>query len=293
MTRHGFEAGRPSTKRRRLEKVVGTVGAAMDLRNDWPAVLRHSWLGGAELHEEMDSTNAQALRYINSSRGLSLPYLIVAERQTFGRGRGGNLWYSSQGALTFSLIVELPKESWLQRAPLSLLVGTAICEALVPWCGETVVRLKWPNDIYVGQRKMAGILIEASGAPLRTYVVGIGINVGNSFEQAPAEVQSRAISLNSCTHALTTPSEVLEAVLDRIQDLFDGYQNSDGTDGRPWDRFCLLQHNAVTVRTSTGLVQGVCRGARQDGALVVVDSDHRMHIVHSGEVIAFDTEGST
>jgi BirA family transcriptional regulator, biotin operon repressor / biotin---[acetyl-CoA-carboxylase] ligase len=125
-----------------------------------------------EVVPQIDSSNTELMRRARAGRGE--PVLLVAERQTAGRGRMGRAWTSAPGeSLTFSLGLPLAPADW---AGLSLAVGVAIAEQLHP-----LVKLKWPNDLWVDDRKLAGILIEtasASGSSAPRYaVIGVGINV--------------------------------------------------------------------------------------------------------------------
>ena len=132
---------------------------------------------------EMDSTNTELMRRARAGR--VEPVLLVAERQTAGRGRLGRPWQSAQqqeeqSSLTFSLGLPLAPADW---SGLSLAVGVGVAESLDP-AGEHKVGLKWPNDLWVDDRKLAGILIETAlphaGGPAaqRYLVIGIGINIG-------------------------------------------------------------------------------------------------------------------
>ncbi len=135
-----------------------------------------------EILSEIDSTNTELMR--RARAGQVDPVLLVAERQTAGRGRRGRGWVSSPGdSLTFSLGLRLAPADW---SGLSLAVGVAVAEALHPDIG-----LKWPNDLWIGGRKLAGILVETASAvvpgrtveaaaaspPARHAVIGIGINL--------------------------------------------------------------------------------------------------------------------
>lgn len=132
-----------------------------------------------EILPEIDSTNTELMR--RARAGGADPVLLVAERQTAGRGRRGRGWVSSAGdSLTFSLGLPLAPADW---SGLSLAVGVAVAEALDPGIG-----LKWPNDLWIGGRKLAGILVETASAvgvaapaadepPRRHAVIGIGINI--------------------------------------------------------------------------------------------------------------------
>jgi len=122
-----------------------------------------------EVLPEIDSTNSELMR--RARAGQTAPTLLVAERQTAGRGRLGRPWQGQPGdSLTFSLSLPLRPRDW---SGLSLAVGLSVAESLHPAIG-----LKWPNDLWWQDRKLAGILIEAAtSGPHSQVVVGIGINI--------------------------------------------------------------------------------------------------------------------
>jgi BirA family transcriptional regulator, biotin operon repressor / biotin---[acetyl-CoA-carboxylase] ligase len=144
-----------------------------------------------EILPEIDSTNTELMRRARAGR--TEPTLLVAEQQTAGRGRMGRGWLSSPGdSLTFSLGITLAPASW---EGLSLAVGVSVAESLP---GD--IQLKWPNDLWWQDRKLAGILIETASlpqnarAPERFAVIGIGINIAPrpanpDLRHAPAWLQ--------------------------------------------------------------------------------------------------------
>ena len=108
-----------------------------------------------EVLAEVASTNSELMR--RARDGQTEPTLLVAERQTAGRGRLGRAWHSGRGdALTFSLGLPLAPADW---SGLSLAVGVSVAESLHPQ-----LRLKWPNDLWLDDRKLAGILIETASS---------------------------------------------------------------------------------------------------------------------------------
>ena len=144
-----------------------------------------------EVVEAIDSTNTELMR--RARAGDVAPVLLVAERQTAGRGRLGRPWQSAQDdaaqplSLTFSIGLPLAPRDW---SGLSLAVGASVAESLDPG-GLAGIRIKWPNDLWTGDdRKLAGILIEtasavaagqrgaAASAAMRHLVIGIGVNIG-------------------------------------------------------------------------------------------------------------------
>lgn len=126
-----------------------------------------------EIVAEIDSTNSELMRRARAGR--DEPVLLLAERQTAGRGRLGRSWQASAGeSLTFSLGLPLAPQDW---SGLSLAVGVAVAEMLGPRVG-----LKWPNDLWVEDRKLGGILVETAsftGAAQggRYVVIGLGLNL--------------------------------------------------------------------------------------------------------------------
>jgi BirA family biotin operon repressor/biotin-[acetyl-CoA-carboxylase] ligase len=126
-----------------------------------------------EVVPEIDSTNSELMR--RARNGQQEPLLLVAERQSAGRGRMGRQWHteSPQQALTFSLGLMLSPLDW---SGLSLAVGLSLARSLHP-----DIRLKWPNDLWWQGQKLAGILIETAGSgpvhAARYLVIGVGINL--------------------------------------------------------------------------------------------------------------------
>ncbi|MDB5846952.1 MAG: biotin--[acetyl-CoA-carboxylase] ligase, partial [Rhodoferax sp.] len=126
-----------------------------------------------EVLPEVDSTSSELMRRLRA--GQPEPTLLVAERQTAGRGRMGRGWHSEVGdSLTFSLSLPLAPADW---SGLSLAVGVGVAESLHPG-----LQLKWPNDVWLQGRKLGGILIETAGAgggagAERHVVIGIGLNI--------------------------------------------------------------------------------------------------------------------
>ena len=115
-----------------------------------------SFLQRIDFHEELDSTNSRALQ-LATGAGCLCPTLVLAEHQRRGRGRGDHRWWSSPGALTFSLIVdERAYGLSLRSSPrVALAAGLAVCEAILAILPDEDVRLKWPNDVYLRGRRCA------------------------------------------------------------------------------------------------------------------------------------------
>jgi BirA family biotin operon repressor/biotin-[acetyl-CoA-carboxylase] ligase len=172
-----------------------------------------------EVLPEIDSTNSELMR--RAKAGQIEPILLVAEKQTAGRGRLGREWHDlaeraeSLPALTFSLGLPLTPMDW---SGLSLAAGLSIAQSL-----HTDIGLKWPNDLWLLDRKLAGILIETCAIGQARYVVvGVGINViePEAHLNSPAEPLRRTPAwLQELLPQMTAPEALLRIVPTLIQTL--------------------------------------------------------------------------
>lgn len=159
-------------------------------------IARRTEIAGALWLETVDSTNDRAKDWIRTANAaLETPFWVGAERQTAGRGRGDHVWAAWDGALTFSLIARWRDFRLTRResGELSLRVADAVASTAREFAPNAEIWVKPPNDVYVGDRKLAGILIESPNAEF--VVVGVGVNVGNRSTEAPPELRERVVSL--------------------------------------------------------------------------------------------------
>ncbi|MEQ8788066.1 MAG: biotin--[acetyl-CoA-carboxylase] ligase [Pirellulaceae bacterium] len=237
---------------------------------DVERLLRETFVSHVELHEETHSTNDLALERAGDL-DLPCPLLIVAQRQTAGRGRGENTWWAAGGALTFSLVLEteamaLPQAAWPQA---SLVTGLGVYQAVRELLPHEPVGLKWPNDVYLRQRKVCGVLVESSRVPRPRLVVGIGINVNNRFDDAPPEVRRRAVSLSEAAARGFALSQVLLTTLQALERCYGEVSAKSAALPKRWSDACMLRGRQVTLNIGSRLVQGFCSGIDAEGALVI------------------------
>lgn len=228
--------------------------------------------GRIDLHvlPECDSTNLQLLAQARA--GAPAGTALLAERQTAGRGRRGRTWHQGTAALAFSLLWQLPEAR--DPSGLSLAVGLALAEALSPQA-----QLKWPNDVLLDGRKLAGILIESAGARNR-FVIGIGINLGN-LDALPEDIAARAVGLPGAQRTQT-----LARVLDHLVTMLDAFSEHGFAPLQSrWQARHAYQDLAVNLYFSEGSepLQGVCRGVDHNGELLL-ETATCLQTVASGEV---------
>lgn len=132
--------------------------------------------------KEVDSTNTFLKNMLANSTPVPDGTVIMAESQVAGRGQQQNKWYSTVGeSLTFSVLLKPDFIPLSQQFCITQLVSISVYETLLPLVGDTL-KIKWPNDIYIGNRKLGGILIEnqVQGSTIKSAVIGIGLNINQT-----------------------------------------------------------------------------------------------------------------
>lgn len=237
---------------------------------------------------EAESTNTVALDWSRAWTSADLPAVVVAERQTAGRGRGANRWWSAEGALTVSVVLEpahygIPVARW---PALSLAVGAAATTAAADFAPAGDFRLKWPNDVFADGRKLGGVLIEPLPERSDRLVIGIGLNVNNSLREAPPEIRSRAATLCELAGGPVDREAVLQAVLRQLfEDLTALGAGGPALPAR-WRRLCLLTGRSIVVEDCGRVTAGTCLGIDDDGALRV-QTDRCVERLFSGVVVEY------
>jgi BirA family biotin operon repressor/biotin-[acetyl-CoA-carboxylase] ligase len=243
-----------------------------------------------EIRDSLDSTNTRAVELAREP-GLLLPALVVARRQTAGRGRGENRWWSTDGALTFSMVLDpashgIAVDHWPR---LSLAAAIAVCDALraettnngagsgknprTPCSSlRATCSIKWPNDVMIDDRKVAGILLESPSGSSHTrdrLVLGIGVNVNNSAMLAPIAIREHVAALCDATGRIHRLHDVLVAVLHSISARMVELGNQDPKLTRDWRNRNYLLGRSVVVDASRSTIKGECVDIADDGALVI------------------------
>jgi BirA family biotin operon repressor/biotin-[acetyl-CoA-carboxylase] ligase len=245
---------------------------------------------GATLHyfEEIDSTNTQARLF--ADQGAAQGEVVIAESQTRGRGRLDRRWESPPFTNLYFSIVLRPNLPPKNAAQITLAAAVALADTLGSFlpCAPCI---KWPNDILVAGKKLAGILTEAACVRERIeYVIlGIGVNVNFRVETMPAGLRERGISMAD----LITKNVSRESVLARlIQDLDRCYGELEqtGFEGLRlrWEAHFCLRGRRVRIESGGGALTGRAVGIDPEGALMVEDQRGHLHRVIAGDVIPLE-----
>lgn len=223
---------------------------------DWPV----------QIFDSIDSTNVAAIRSINLR--VPVPLIVLAERQTAGRGRRGRKWVSPFGEnIYYSLALRI-EGGMRQLEGLSLLVGLAVLKTLKE-VGVSAVGLKWPNDVLVGRRKIAGVLLELLGDPADVchVVIGVGLNVNM---RASDEVDQEWTSVHIETGIPSNRNELVARLSTNIAAYLAVHQDQGfGVFREEWGKNHLWQGRAVSLFTGLEATEGVVLGIDSQGALLL------------------------
>lgn len=226
------------------------------------------------------STNDDARQA--AAQGAPTGSVFVADAQDSGRGRGAHRWHSPPGSNIYLSLVARPAIAPALMAPISLVVGVALAMTVDDLLGGPErAAIKWPNDVYVDARKLAGILVEAStrGDAPPELIIGVGLNV--SLETFPDELAARATSLKRLGCEQLDRNEIVARLIHRIETQLSAYEGR----GMPsileqLGRRDFLRGRAVTV----GEVSGTAAGIDEQGRLIIRDSEGQLQPLWSGEV---------
>jgi len=235
---------------------------------------------------KIGSTNSVAMEA--ASAGVPQGSVFLAERQTAGRGRGAHSWHSAQSAGIYCSVVLRPALPPSEALILSLAAGLAVHAAIQAIDSRVAVDLKWPNDLLINGKKIAGILTEMNSevTRVRYIVVGIGINVNQ--ETFPAELQQTATSLYLATGTEWSRVELCAALLKSLnreyRDLLENPGAHDSILRRFQEHSSSTRGCQVQVEENGGF-EGVTEGLDQRGFLQVRTA-HGVRTVLSGTVRA-------
>lgn len=223
---------------------------------------------------EVDSTMNPARR-LAEDPDARLPAVVVADRQTAGRGRRGAGWWHAPGSLAASVVVDAaagagPQPLW------SLACAVALAESLEALAPGLDPRVRWPNDVESGGRKLAGILVETCG-PARA-IFGVGVNTRSSAAQAPAALARRVATLPDVAGAGLGRAPLLAHLLERLLELVAAERVSAGTIAARYRTRCAVVGTTITVFAGAVEHRGTCAGIADSGSLLLDTPTGRLEL---------------
>jgi len=270
-------------------------------------IISETFLADGEYHDVIDSTNNRA-KVLAASVEIALPYLVLAEEQTAGRGRGLRRWWTGKGSLAFSIIIPLSQDRPANTALSSIgstpstwgwttipednirLLGLAGSLAVYRAARDYVpsnlpLGIHWPNDVYANNAKLAGVLVEVTAN--RRAVIGIGVNVNNRAENAPPDLLCRIATLSQISGQMLDRTALLIEILNQLQDLLGILTTEPSQLAAEANRVCLQKGRELALELEHRLVTGKCLGIDSTGALIL-ETDAGEQRFLSGMVVAVE-----
>ena len=262
---------------------LGPAELAPHLRGAWRRV---HWFA------DVDSTQRVARDLARG--GAPEGTVVIAERQTAGRGRLGRRWHSPAGLNLYCSVVLRPPLAPSAVPQIALVVGVAVAAAVAEESGRRPA-LKWPNDVLLGGRKVAGILTEMESEVDRVHhvIAGIGVNLNAPRNAFPRALRGRVSSLFTVTDRRVDRAAFTGRLLGALEARYGRYlREGFATSVRAeWESYSCLTGTQVRVGSPEGTVAGRVLGLDADGALRLRRADGGVVRVVAGEVTLRDGHG--
>ncbi len=232
-------------------------------------------------YKEVDSTNTKIKEFAKTGKeGL----VVVADKQTAGRGRRGRTWESTGDGNLYMSVLLKPKLEITKAAMLTLVMAYSVAKALQRW--EIDVQIKWPNDLIMGKKKICGILteMEVIDGQIDFIVVGVGLNLGQQVFSE--ELKEKATSIFTETGRRIDREQVLSAIMDVFEETYGYFLENKSLEFLMQDYNDLLvnMNRQVVVLDPAGEYEGLAQGINANGELQVLGADGTTTSVFAGEV---------
>lgn len=262
---------------------------------DLKSRMKSKW-AGRELvfFSETDSTNTQAK--LLAEKGAPHGQLVVADKQTGGKGRRGRVWESPAGSNIYFTLLLRPEIEPNTASMLTLVMAMAVAKGIeknMPGLAKTGI--KWPNDIIMNEKKVCGILTEMSLSveqdSISYVVIGVGINVYN--QEFPEEIAMKATGIETATGKKPSRSLLLADIMEAFEEYYEcflQYGNLEGLMAEYNERLVNVGRQ-VRVLDPKGAFEAKAEGINSQGELLVTLPDGAKQSIYAGEVSVRGTDG--
>ncbi len=235
--------------------------------------------------DKVGSTNIEARRLLSAGpvRG---NVLLIADNQSDGKGRGVNRWWSGDGSLAFTLILNRSVSAHKQLIKIPLVVGLSIQKVLQEFLSEPV-RVKWPNDVMVGSKKICGILCESDKDidGNNRIIVGIGLNVNDSSDGAPEAIRPLITTMYDLLGKEIDKTLLLSQILLGIKkDLHALSCHGFSHFMQSWEISDFLKNRLIEVEDAKTVLAGHALGVTREGLLRLMLRDNSVKEIISGSI---------
>jgi len=236
---------------------------------------------------ELESTNIAAKeKALHRAEGMSEGTLIIAERQSAGKGRLGRKWFSPAGGIWLSIIL-YPQLSPSYISRITLMTAVATVKALENY---TLIKpkIKWPNDILINEKKVSGILTEISAELdiINWLVVGIGINVNIDHREFPEDIQENTISLKEALGKEVLRVKLAQTFLQEFEKYYDKLKRKEFPSIlREWKLYSHTLGKKIRVDMGERIITGEAIDINEEGALILKKEDGELIKIISGTIL--------
>jgi len=213
---------------------------------------------------------------------------VLADVQTGGRGRLGRKWLAPPGGAILTSVILRPRIPPVHAPMITLAAGVAVNRA-IRRVTDLDPHIKWPNDILIGDRKVAGILTEMAAESDRVHfvIVGIGVNVNLEMKDMPDEILQIATSLKIETGRAVSRNYLLISLYQEIEGAYRRFvQQGPPAIVEEWENLARIRGRAISATTATGAkVAGTAIGLDDDGALLIKTGGGAIYRINAGDVV--------
>ncbi|WP_433958601.1 biotin--[acetyl-CoA-carboxylase] ligase [Cytobacillus horneckiae] len=241
---------------------------------------------GRSIHYEEVVETTQKVAHRLANEGAKEGTIVVAEEQSNGRGRMDRKWVSPKYTGIWLSIILRPNLPPHKAPQLTLIAAVSVVQAIEEVTGLSP-EIKWPNDVLLNGKKITGILTEmqADADRIASIIMGIGINVNQSKEDYPPELQDKATSLAIEKGQKISRAELIQALLLKLENLYKIYiEKGFHPIKLLWESYAVSIGKYITARTLTGAIAGKAIGITDEGVLLLEDGEGKLHHIYSADI---------
>lgn len=243
------------------------------------------WIGKEIIHKPT-VTSTQVVAHQAARDNSPHGTVVIADEQSSGRGRMERVWHSKKGKGVWMSIILRPNIPPYMAPQLTLMTATAIAEVLDQYDGIQP-KIKWPNDILIQNKKVAGILTEmqAEQDRIQYVVVGIGLNVNQDNAEIPDAIHYRATSLKMETEKEWPIIELVQKILEGLEKEYESFLKKGFRDVKSkWENYGFRIGEMISLHSGTEKKEAVFLGIAEDGALLIESSKGEAEKIYSAEI---------
>lgn len=247
--------------------------------------LETNWLGQKVIHKP-SVPSTQIIAHQQAQEDARHGTVIVADEQTKGRGRLNRAWHSQKGDGIWMSIILRPTFEPHKSPQITLLAATVLAEVFKKHC-KVKPQIKWPNDILINGKKLAGILTELQAEQDQiTYIVlGMGINVNHDQDIFPQDIQNQATSIKQETGESWDIGSLIQDILQTFEKRYEEFIEEGFSKIKlRWEAFGFRLGELVDIKTQQRCWSARILGIEEDGALKVCDKEGKEDILYSAEI---------